>query len=151
MRPLILVCTVAAIPSILAAEPLIPALGDSVPEKALHFNSEIMTSLAQFRSHYFFDSGAVSWDLGTSEIGRLRFVSTKDSRFHTPENICVGMRYSEVRKRCGTKAYKIDGFAWVVLAPSGWKIAFARGRGMTGKPLLDSAPVSFIYRSNDGA
>ena len=145
--PLLLTAGVA-----LGTEAPIPQLGDRVPQKAVQFHSqEIMTSPGQLRRYCLFDSGAANWDLGVSEAGRITYVSTKDPRFHTPEEISVGMRYSNVRKRCGRAAYAIRGFAWVVSTSSGWQVAFVRGRGSTGKPLLNSTRVSFIYRSSDGA
>jgi hypothetical protein len=149
MRTLILMMLIlGCIASADSAEQSVPAVGKALPVGAVeqmkgNYYVFILSSPSQVYRHFVF-SGAVKWDLGVSNEGVVKYVSTKDPRFKTPEGISVGMRYSDVRTR-SKSAIKFPGWAWAIELPSGWSAAFVRGPSMTA-PLLGSTPISFIYR-----
>jgi hypothetical protein len=127
-----------------------PQVGQVVPVAAVEqirgeTRAVIKSSPSQFYRHFVL-IGNVRWDLGVSEGGEIKYVSTKDPRFKTAEGVSTDMQLSDVQTRAKQRAVKFPRWAWVVELPSGWKAAFVNGRSKTEEPLLDSTPISFLYR-----
>ncbi|MFZ1217738.1 MAG: hypothetical protein WAO00_00525 [Chthoniobacterales bacterium] len=152
MRQVIIASLTIACAAVRAGQPESPHVNESVPVAAveqMQGNSHvlIMSSPSQFYRHFVLTDG-VRWDLGVSDEGQIKYVSTKDTRFKTAEGITVGMRLSDVRARIKEPMIRYPGWAWAIELPSGGKAAFVQGRSLTEGSLSASAPVSFLYCDN---
>jgi hypothetical protein len=123
-----------------------PQVGQMVPVAAVEQTGAVIRSSPSQFYRRFLLTGNVRWDLGVSDGGEIKYVSTKDPRFKTAEGVSIDMQLSDVQNRAHQRAVKFPRWAWVVELPSGWKAAFVHGRSKTEEPLLDSTPISFLYR-----
>jgi hypothetical protein len=86
----------------------------------------------------------VFYRIGTDDAGRVRYVTTSDTCFATPEAVGVGTTLSEIRRRF-PKVQPQWEQEWVhfVTLPSGWSAVFA---GSASRELKADAKVKWFFR-----
>jgi hypothetical protein len=114
---------------------------------AVASNAMIMAESAQFWPEFKLTCGGVPFDLGVDEGGVIRYVSTTDTRFATPEGVHVGSDYrSAMAAAGGQAAVREPGWAYYVDLPSGWRAAFVTGPSMTDGAVTAESPVRWLFQ-----
>ncbi|HEX4128585.1 MAG TPA: hypothetical protein VHZ24_00995 [Pirellulales bacterium] len=109
-----------------------------------------MAESAQTWPLYTLTSAGVPFTLGVDEDdghGTIRYISTTDGRFATPEGVHAGSDYRAVMAASGGRvAIREPGWAYYVELPSGWRAAFTQGLGMTDGELRPDATVQWVFQ-----
>lgn len=132
----------------------LPAIGEKLtPPEPSRFMT--MASPSQlYESHLVAVDGAV-YDLGLDREGLVRFISTSDPQFRTPEGLKTGDSLAAVRVFAAEKMRVAGGWARYIPLTSGWNAAIAlRGEGDalarvvpdSGEAEPDDGYVSFFFR-----
>jgi len=107
----------------------------------------VMAQSAQLWPEFSLTSAGVPFTLGVDDGGVIRYVSTTDRRFVTPEGVHAGLDYRSVMAAAGGHAaIKESGWAHYVELPSGWAAAFVTGPGMTDGELTPESPVNWVFQ-----
>lgn len=98
----------------------VPALGEclpSVPATSIH----TMTASAQTWPSYAVVDGGVRFVIGVDREERVRFVSTNDAAFVTPEGVRVGDPAAAAQTAAPGRAIGLEmGWGHYIELPSGW-------------------------------
>lgn len=84
----------------------------------------------------------VAWDLDN----RVSYIMTTDTNFSTAEGIRINTTLIELKKLQEVKIFKMPGWAYYAVLNSGWGVAFSVDKTMTGRELLDSDRIQWIFK-----
>ncbi len=124
-----------------------PVLGEvldidtnQVPHEVL-----LMTSSAQVDRSWRIIVEDVRYWVAADNDGKVRYISSRDSTFVTPEGLTVGMTLDAVKRESGQEVTYELGFEHYVVLPSGWAAAFGIVTDEDGGP-SDDSPVKYFFK-----
>jgi len=134
-----------------AVTPKPPGIGTSVAGTgAVPTHAQVMAQSAQMWPEYTLTCAGVPFTLGVDEgdgHGTIRYISTTDGRFITPDGVHVGSDYRAVMTASGGRAAIAErGWGYYVELPSGWCAAFAQGPGLADGELRPDATVGWVFQ-----
>ena len=87
----------------------------------------------------------VFYRIGTDRGGHVRYISTSDDCFRTPEGVVVGTTLSRIQKRFPTINVRTEGgWAHFVTLPSGWRAGF-RGSEKKSSQIRGDEKVRYFF------
>lgn len=132
----------------------LPAIGEKLtPPEPSRFMT--MASPSQLYESYLVAVDGVVYELGVDREGLVRFISTGDPQFRTPEGLKAGDSLAAVRVFATEKMRVEGGWARYIPLRSGWNVVIAlRGEGDalsrvvpdTGEAEPGDGSVNFFFR-----
>lgn len=86
------------------------------------------------------------FELGINDNDQVDYISTRDSRFQTPEKLSVGDLINITPDFSLDKVCKEDGWAYYIKLPSGWNAAFTIGSSMTEGDPSGSEKIMWFFK-----
>ncbi|MBN1253448.1 MAG: hypothetical protein JXA16_15015 [Bacteroidales bacterium] len=133
----------------------LPKIGDRISDSVIQTskNIHLLVSSAQTypsTSIYFqeciFDIGFEKFDPENRILGgKVKYIQTRDSNFRTSEGVKINMTLKELKHIQDNKIIKEPGWAYYMELNSGWKVAFFVDETSTGRELLDSDSIKWIF------
>jgi hypothetical protein len=124
-----------------------PRLGEKISGYPKWKREMIMASGGDTRKSYDVRYGGINYTVGTHRTSDvIKWVSTHDPAFRTPEGIAAGDTLEKVRAVAETEVGAEPGWAYHARLPSGWSAAFVQGRYMTEGELSPTAKVCFLFK-----
>lgn len=84
----------------------------------------------------------IAWDLDN----RVNDIMTTDPNFSTTDGVKINMTLKELKNLQDIKIVKEPGWAYYAVLNSGWGVAFSVDKTMTGRELLDSDRIQWIFK-----
>ncbi len=122
-------------------------IGDSVSSDDLR-DSElkyVLSSKLGLVPEYKIVIDKITYKIGVDDE-RIVYISTKDKRFKTKENISLGMTLKAVEKLLQKKAELRIGYAWYIPLASGWNAAFIIPDYNSREPISPTSKVAFFFK-----
>lgn len=124
-----------------------PKLGERISGYPKWKREMIMASGGATRKSYEVSYGGVNYTVGTErESDVIKWVSTHDLAFRTPEGLATGDTVDKVRAVAKREVGAEPGWAFHVELPSGWSAAFVQGQSMTEGELSPTAQICFFFK-----
>ena len=110
----------------------------------------VMAGGATTRKSYEVSYGGVNYTVGTERKGDvIKWVSTHDPIFRTPEGLAEGDTLEKVLAVAKSEVQREPGWGFFVELPSGWYAAFVQGPSMSEGELPPSAGVCFFFQRDN--
>ena len=122
-----------------------PALGMHVVPGTRTRLWDMTASGQEWPSYQVRDHGSV-FLIALDPTDTIRYISTYDASFATPEGIRVGSTLESVRRAGAPAPVQEMGWAAHATLPSGWSVAFTDGSGINAPPLSPSSQVKWLFR-----
>ena len=128
-----------------------PRLNERISDYPKWKRVMVMAGGATTRKSYEVNYGGVNYTVGTErESDLIKWVSTHDLAFRTPEGLAAGDTLEKVlAAAAGSEVSREPGWAFHVELPSGWHAAFVQGQSMTEGELPPSAGVCFFFKRDN--
>ena len=84
----------------------------------------------------------IAWDLNN----KVSYITTTDTNFSTAEGVWINMTLKELKKLQEIKIFKMPGWGYYASLNSGWSVGFSVDETMTGRELVDSDSVKWIFK-----
>jgi hypothetical protein len=105
-----------------------------------------MTSGASLDPAYEVTFNGIDFVVAISRDDVVRYISTVDRRFSTPDGIHVGSSLSSVLAAGGAAPLPEPGWGFHTALRSGWSVGFTNGTGLSESPLASNARVVWIFQ-----
>jgi len=122
-----------------------PALGMHVVPTTRTRVWEMTAAAQEWPSYEVKDHGSV-FVIALDTTDTVRYISTSDPSFATPEGIRVGSTVEAVRRAGAAAPTPELGWASHTMLPSGWHAAFLEGAGIDSRPLSPFSQVKWLFK-----
>ena len=99
----------------------IPKLGSVLPGLP-ESHTRIMVSASQTWRSYDALVDGIAFTIGVDDQSQVRFVSTRDARFVSPEGLRIGASMETAQRAAKTPVYAEEGWGHYAELPSGWSV-----------------------------
>jgi hypothetical protein len=126
----------------------LPQRGDILPD-SIRFTS--MDRLQMVSSSTISKATTIAFNSYKFEIawtndGIVNYVATYDKSFITPENIRISTTLKEIKEMQDVEIGTMPGWGYFINLESGWNVAFCVDKTCTGREIVDSDSVKWIYK-----
>jgi hypothetical protein len=130
-----------------AAVPMsvLPVLGSHLPFPVGSQHLE-MTAAASLDPACHVSVGDVVFTVAVAPDGSVKYISTADRSFTTPEGIHVGSPIVQVRSVGASDPLPEAGWGFYARLPSGWYAGFVNGESLSEPPLPSDAVVRWLFK-----
>lgn len=91
----------------------------------------------------------VQYDVYLDSQGIVKFISTSDMKFKTPEGNLIGETYQQIKSKTNNEFY-VPGFSYEVVLPSSWHAVFLDENILKSGKISDTSKIkTFFKRDKD--
>jgi len=124
-----------------------PKLGVPLPKGIGPSSYKLLTSPSQMSPAYTVDFMGTKYIICSDQKQRIRYISTSDPAFRTPEGLAIGNPLGKVLQISHVSAHKLPGWGYVVPLKSGWNAGFFIGESGTDREPQPNEPVGWFFKN----
>ncbi len=124
----------------------VPSIGQKLDIKLSRNPTLLLINSGQFYPKVDVSINHITYTIAYDNNQIIKYVSTSDSKFVTPEYVRTGDPLSQVKKQTESELLAERGWAFFIHLKSGWYAAFTQGATLTEGDLSSDAKVQWLFK-----
>jgi len=128
----------------------LPYIGEYIVDsiRTASNNKMLLINSSDYKPSTTIISNGTSFNLAWDNNNKLIYISTLDTNFTTNEGIKIGSTLIQIKNLQPVEIDKIIGWGHSIKLSSGWSAAFCVDSTCTGRNLIDTDKVNWIFKNN---
>ncbi len=124
----------------------VPSIGQKLDIKPSRNPTLLLINSSQFYPKVDVLINNITYTIAYDNNHIIKYISTSDSKFETPEYVKTGDPLSQFKKQTESEPLTERGWAFFIHLKSGWYAAFTQGPTMTEGDLSLDAKVQWLFK-----